>query len=367
MWYKKSMRWDALEDILEGHLEAPEVRGIADVLGECMSAQLSASAAAIGIDTSPYMSYQRELQELRASVEADQMRAREELERLSLLAETTTLARTSQLVGLCEPFIESTTDLVHKSMMNLDALSNNSSASAAAAYALGALLPADVYGVSAAVDSLRASALQMDLGDTALSRGAFSMVTGPDSLSALQSLGNDFAPPAFHKSYLDDLHESLHSFRAQELGTFRQITRAAAIETTQLRALCDVHSSNRFVDEDEIKRLIARHGPQFTMRHVLILEATARTAEQLLSIRNRRKITRKLSYISYMASSGSKILLLYTWLLLLMSKLLDSDLSDSPQRRSDRVRRSIKCLSPPPDQPLSRTPKVKPNAPNIAA
>ena len=367
MWYKKSMRWDALEAILDDYLEAPEIKGIADARGGYASTQLSASAAAIGIDINPYRSYQRELEEVKASVEAVQMRAGEELEHLSLLAETTTLVRTSQLAGLCEPLIESTTDLVRKSMMDLEALFGNSSASAAAAYALSALLPADVYGVSAAVDSLRAGALQMDLSDTVQPTGAFSMVTGLGSLSALQSLGDSFAPPAFHKSYLDDLRESLHAFRAQELETFRQITSAAAIETTQLRSLCDVHSSNRFVDEDEIKRLVARHGPQFTMRHVLILEATARTAEQLLSIRNWRKITRKLSYISYMASSGSKILLLYKWLLLLMSKLLDSDFSDSPQLRSDRVRRSIKCLSPPPDQPLSRTPKVKPNAPNVTA
>lgn len=368
MWYKESMRWDALEDILDGHLEAPGIKGIADAMAEYVSAQLSASATAVGLGTSPYTSYQREFEALEASVEAEQMRAREELERLSRMVETATAARTSHLAGLFDVSRESTMDSIRRSMMDLDAFCGNTSArAAAAAYGLSDLLPADVYGASAVVDSLKVSALQAGLSDAALSGSAFPTMTGLNSLGTLRSFNDSFATPTFHKSYLDDLRESLLSFQAQEPGTFWQTTSEAVFEAAHLRTIGEAYSSNHFKDEDEIKRLIARHGPQFTMRQALLLEATAHTAEKLLSIRNWRKIARKLSYIIYMASSGSKILLLYVWLLLLMWRLLDSDLLDSPQLRSDKVRRSIKCLSPPPDQPLSRTPKVKPNAPNVAA
>lgn len=369
MWYSESVRKSALHNLLDDYLDSEKVGGISDALAGCVSSQLATTSIVSGFDLC--MGIQGELEPLNRTMEAERARAQEELERLTLMPGTFAAQVNANLDGILGLARRSALSTSLETLTCFDSLRDSVIAGAAATSYDNTLAP-ELYTAGTVAADLRDVALQAidrELASaSAASSYSLAINSKVDILNDLAgSVGGAFGGIALDTSYLDDIRGSVSSYFTQEFEAFKQITSAAVIEAARPHTISEAYSSNRFTNKDEIERLIARHGPQFTMGQALLLEAAAHTAEKLLSTRNRCKIARKLSYISYMASFGSKILRLYTWLLLLMWRLLDSDLLDSPQLRSDKVRRSIKCLSPPPDQPLSRTPKVKPNAPNAAA
>ena len=342
MWCNNPMRSYALENMLQGNFEPLDVGGLTDVVSEFASTQHLAIAADGEFYSSPYMDYHREIDMLRASVEAQQKRASEALE--------------CQFQAV-ESYIAEAVCQVNETNFGI---SQRMTALAEAACGFSDLPAANVYGTGIDFQGMAGIASPIDLLDTLENSHVFSAYEGLSNLGSAASPYLDSIQNSLSHSFVDELQESLRTYETQEAERFKKLTRAI----THVRTLGEAETSNRYI-RDEFKRLIARHGPQFTIRQALLLDAISRTAEELLSTRNRRKIAKNLSYMVYAASSGSKILLFYLWLLLLLSSLIDSDLLDPPQLH--KLRQSIKCLSPPPDQPLNKIPKVKPNAPNIIA
>lgn len=306
----------------------------------------------------------RQLESIRQQFEVEQRRARE-VHECQLRVASTTLAEAARRI-LETTSAKTQSDRltgISESLLSREITQPSVKTLAEAAGAMNDRVAASVHsleidfqpitGVTRAADSING----LKSIDTRLA------YTGRAS-DALSSLGGAA------RSYLDtvqdslshsitELRESLRTYGTQEAEKFKQYSRAV----TPLLTLGKMQSSDRY--SNKVKRLIARHGPQFTMQQALALEEIARKAERLLSTRNRRKITKNLALVLWGASFGSKILLSYLWLLLLVWRLLSDDLLDPPQLH--KVRQSVRCLSPPPDQPLDRLPKVKPNAPNITA
>ena len=214
------------------------------------------------------------------------------------------------------------------------------------------------------------AALQAMLKDMALNSGELSdgvpSVTGLSGLTYIPGVSGTLPDTGFIDSYLDDLRESIRDY-AEELEHLSCVPSTAFPESVQLPTWREHTSTLGAAHNVDLEKLGARHGTQFTVKQVLAFEAVARTAERLLSIRDRRKIASKLGYIRWAASFGSKLLRLYVGLLYILWHLLGKDLLTTQKLCNKRLRRFVKCLSPPPVQPLSRLPKVKPNAPNVAA
>lgn len=203
--------------------------------------------------------------------------------------------------------------------------------------------------------------LQAGIFSSASASAALGVLPDFADASALSTRVGIAALDSARFPYLDELQESVRDYAAREAERLKQLTEA--FTPASVSTLGDIRPSDRYFAEAE--RLSKRHGAHFTMRQALALESIARTAERLLAARNRRLIKKNIAFVAYGASFGSKILLFYVWLLLCLCNLLDKGLFDTPQVQ--KVHQSIRHLLPPPDPPLNRHPKVKPNAPNITA
>lgn len=235
---------------------------------------------------------------------------------------------------------------------------------------LAKLSPEDICGTGAfgQASALGASVQNM-LKEMAIDGGAASNeilgITGFSGLTPIQGVSSALEDARVANSYLSDLWKSVRDY-AEEFEPLSSVP--SAVLPKPIRSPWhDYASSLGFAPDVDIEKLGARHGTQFTIRQIIAFEAVARTAERLLSTRDQRKISGKLGYIRWAASFGSKLLILYAGVMSILCHLLGKDLLETQKLRGERLRRLVKCLSPPPVQPLSRLPKVKPNAPNIAA
>jgi hypothetical protein len=225
----------------------------------------------------------------------------------------------------------------------------------------------NALGAATARGELRDTAVRSGFLGTNLPNAAIGATVEPNNVSASwNDASKSLAEIASSRFYVEDILSSVDAHLAQASQAFRQLVETATrLANHRLSDLFEL-PANSYTTQ-RYKRWAAEHGAQFTVPQLIIFDATAREATKLLSTRNRRKITRKLPSIYIIAVLGSKLLILLFWLLLLLWQLLDSSLLDTPKVRRDKLRRFTKCLSPPPDQPLTKIPSVKPNAPNALA
>lgn len=223
-------------------------------------------------------------------------------------------------------------------------------------------------GALGQASSLAASAQAM-LSEMALDGGVASDeilgLTELSGLTSIQGVSSALEDARVADSYLSDLWKSVRDY-AEELEPLNSVS-SAVLPKPILPPWRNYASSLGIAPDVNIEKLGARHGTQFTVRQIIAFEAVARTAERLLATRDRRKISGKLGYIRWAASFGSKLLILYAGVISILCHLLGKDLLETQKLCGERLRRFVQCLSPLPVQPLSRLPKVKPNAPNVAA
>ena len=375
MWYKRCVSVSALDDMISQisrELGSSEPLSSWDVLGghSSIQAKLNRLKDELGAEVTGAATHYGQLEAMREEIEAQLRRTQEAFGYSSYASESISAATALQPYHLEGVFGGTAASVINAAYgLPLSGIAEQSTA----ALASGA---ASSSGISSAIVELETSRL------TRLEQAAAAGVITPlqadifssDSASAALGVLPDFADASAlstrvgiaaldsaHFPYLDKFQESVRDYAAQEAERLKRLTEA--FTPASVSTLGDIRPSDRYFAE--AKRLSKRHGAHFTMQQALALESIARTAERILAARNHRLIKKNIAFVAYGASFGSKILLFYVWLLLCLWNLLDRGLFDTPQVQ--KVHQSIKHLLPPPDPPLDRHPKVKPNAPNITA
>lgn len=203
--------------------------------------------------------------------------------------------------------------------------------------------------------------------DVPLSNNGILGTTGLDELTSISGISSALPDTGFKASYLDDLQESIRDLYAELAEHLDRVPSAVLPKSIQIPSWRQYTSALGVAPNVDLEKLGARHGTQFTVRQAFNLRGrcpdggTSAVNEEPTEDREQARIH------PLGASFGSKLLRLYVGLLFILWYLLANDLLTTQKLRNKRLCHFIKCLSPPPVQPLSRLPTVKPNAPNVAA